>query len=194
MKSAWNQHEISMNSAWIQHHREVKWCTKHWKIQGENEISMKSAWIQHLWEAKNSTPLRNPVKTKLLNPWMNKRPFATNSFHIQFQMLTEQEVPKPCYCAQRSKKSIQFQRTAAPYFPQTVSDHMVQTSDKLFCLILLDAALSNSEVDSSDLAMYLVVRKKPLRQAEFVRTWSKPWEARAQTSKGLVFLRSRHQE
>ena len=78
-------------------------------------------------------------------------------------MLTGQEVPKPCYCDPKIKKVHSVPaRTAAPYFPQTVSDHMVQTSDKLFCLILLNAALSNSEVDSSDLAMYLVVRKKPI--------------------------------
>ena len=88
-------------------------------------------------------------------------------------MLTEQEVLKPCYCAQRSKKSIQFQRTAAPYFPQTVSDHMVQTSDKLFCLILLDAALSNSEVDSSDLAMYFVVRKKTIEASRICENVAK---------------------
>ena len=59
-------------------------------------------------------------------------------------------------------------------FPQTVSDNMLQTSDKLFCLNLLDAALSNSEVDSSDLPMYLVVRRKQMRQAEFVKTHKLP--------------------
>jgi len=67
---------------------------------------------------------------------------------------------------------------------------MLQTSNRLFCSILLDAALSNNELDSSDLPMYLVVRKNPLRQADFLIMWSKSWEARSQTSKGLVFLRN----
>ena len=51
MKSAWNQHEFSMNSTWIQHHCYAKCCAKHcenlrWKWN-QHEISMNSAWIQH---------------------------------------------------------------------------------------------------------------------------------------------------
>ena len=44
-----------LNSAWIQHHSDLNYCTKLFKIQGENEISMKPAWIQHKLST-NSTP------------------------------------------------------------------------------------------------------------------------------------------
>ena len=55
----------------------------------------------------------------------NKRPFATHMFHIQFQMLTELEVPKPC----PKIKNVHSGLASMLKICKTVSENILQTAD-----------------------------------------------------------------
>ena len=89
-------HEFSMNSAWIQHHSDLNYCRKLFKIQGENEISMKSAWIQHEFNTiLISSTVQSFVefKAKMKSAW-NQHEISMNSTPLWFQ-LQYQSMVKP---------------------------------------------------------------------------------------------------